>query len=411
MDIALREYPERKRLEMKEYYRVQAEIDLDAICRNIQNTKKIIKPGTKVMAIVKADGYGHGAVPVAKALSSLVDAYGVAIVEEGVELRENGITKPILVLGCTPPGLIPQLLAYDIIAATADYKFAELLSEEAQKQNKTARLHIKLDTGMSRIGFSLTEESVAAIKKISKLPGIEIHGCFSHFSKADETDKAYAKNQLEGFLWMLGRLEEEGITISVKHISNSAGIMDLPEANLDMVRSGISTYGLYPSEEVKKEKLPLEPAMSVHSWITFVKEVPTGTLIGYGGTYITKKPTRVATVPVGYGDGYPRALSNQGRVLIQGKACPIIGRVCMDQFMVDVSEISVVKPGDEAILLGRAGEEVITLEEIGSMSASFNYEAACDVGKRIPRVYRYQGKKAGTCDYYHTAKEAYSLEF
>ncbi|MFW5668816.1 MAG: alanine racemase C-terminal domain-containing protein, partial [Acetivibrio ethanolgignens] len=171
------------------------------------------------------------------------------------------------------------------------------------------------------------------------------------------------------------------------------------------------TYGLYPSEEVKKEKLPLEPAMSVHSWITFVKEVPTGTLIGYGGTYITKKPTRVATVPVGYGDGYPRALSNQGRVLIQGKACPIIGRVCMDQFMVDVSEISVVKPGDEAILLGRAGEEVITLEEIGSMSASFNYEAACDVGKRIPRVYRYQGKKAGTCDYYHTAKEAYSLEF
>ena len=400
MDTALRGYPERKRLEMKEYYRVQAEIDLDAICRNIQNTKKIIKPGTKVMAIVKADGYGHGAVPVAKALSSLVDAYGVAIVEEGVELRENGITKPILVLGCTPPGLIPQLLAYDIIPATADYEFAELLSKEAQKQNKTARLHIKLDTGMSRIGFSLTEESVAAIKKISKLPGIEIHGCFSHFSKADETDKSYAKKQLEGFLWMLGRLEEEGITIPVKHISNSAGIMDLPEANLDMVRSGISTYGLYPSEEVKKEKLPLEPAMSVHSWITFVKEVPAGTLIGYGGTYITKKPARVATVPVGYGDGYPRALSNQGRILIQGKTCPIIGRVCMDQFMVDVSHIPEAQKGDEVTLIGKDGDQFISMEEIGDLSGRFSYEFACDIGKRVPRVYMKNGKEWGELTFF-----------
>lgn len=396
---------------MKEYYRVEADIDLDAICRNLQNTRKIIKPGTKLMAIVKADGYGHGAVAVARAVRPLVDAYGVAIVEEGIELRNSKITEPVLVLGCTPPELLPELVTYDIMPAVADYGFARLLSEEAQRQNKIAGIHIKLDTGMSRIGFSITEESVETIKKISRLPGIKIEGCFSHFSKADETDKTYAKKQLESFLWMLGRLSEEGIQIPIRHISNSAGIMDLPEANLDMVRSGISTYGLYPSEEVKKERLPLEPAMSIRSRISFLKEVPAGTCIGYGGSYVTQKPTRVATVPVGYGDGYPRALSNQGRVLIQGKSCPIIGRVCMDQFMVDVSSLSSVQNAEEVILLGKSGEEEITMEEIGNLSASFNYEAACDVGKRIPRVYYYQGKAAGTCDYYDAGRTAYSLEF
>lgn len=396
---------------MREYYRVQADIDLDAIFHNIQKTREIIKPGTKLMAIVKADGYGHGAVPVAKALNTLADAYGVAIAEEGIELREAGITKPILVLGYTQPELVEKLVSYDIMPAVTDYAFAELLSEEAVRQKKTAKLHVKLDTGMSRIGFPLTEESVAVIKKISLLPGIEIAGCFSHFSKADETDKAYAKKQLEGFLKMTEAVEKAGVSIPVRHISNSAGIMDLPEANLDMVRSGISTYGLYPSEEVHKERLLLKPAMSIRSRVAFVKEVPAGTLIGYGGSFVTKEPTRVATIPVGYGDGYPRALSNKGHVLIKDTFCPIIGRVCMDQFMVDATALPEVKSGDEVLLLGSQGGKSITLEEIGDMSASFNYEAACDVGKRIPRVYYYQGKKAGTCDYYHTAGEAFKLEF
>lgn len=396
---------------MKEYYRVQAEIDLDAICRNIQNTRKILKPETKIMAIIKADAYGHGSVAVAKALEPLVDAYGVAIVEEGIELRENGVTGPILVLGCTPAGLMQELVENELMPAITDYDSAVCLSKEAVKQNKTAKLHIKLDTGMGRIGFSITEESVETIKKIKELPGIEIEGCFSHFSKADETDKTHAKKQLEDFLWMVRKLEDAGVKVPLKHIANSAAIMDLPEAHLDMIRSGISTYGMYPSEEVDKTQLLLEPAMQVRSWVSFVKEVPENTLIGYGGAYVTSKKTKVATIPVGYGDGYPRALSNQGRVLIQGISCPIIGRVCMDQFMVDVSALPEIKVGDEVLLLGKDGTEAITLEEIGDMSASFNYEAACDVGKRIPRVYYYQGKKAGSCDYYHTAKMAYSLEF
>ncbi len=396
---------------MKEYYRVQAEINLDAVCRNIEKTKELMKPETKLMAVVKADSYGHGAVPVARSLEPLVDAYGVAIVQEGAELREAGITKPVLVLGYTQPGLIHELAAYDLMPTITDYESARLVSEEAIRQKKAVKVHIKLDTGMSRIGFPLNAESIAVIKKISLLPGIRIEGCFSHFSKADETDKTYAKKQLEGFLQMIGGLERAGVQIPVKHIANSAAIIDLPEAGLDMVRSGISTYGLYPSEDVKKERLALEPAMAIRSWVAFVKEVPEGTLVGYGGTYITKRATRIATIPVGYGDGYPRALSNQGRVLIKGKACPVIGRVCMDQFMVDVTELSEVKPGDAVLLLGKDGNEEITLEEIGAMSASFNYEAACDVGKRIPRIYYYQGKAAGTCDYYHTAKEAFSLEF
>lgn len=396
---------------MKEYYRVQAEIDLDAICHNIQSTKKRIKQGTRLMAVIKADGYGHGAVPIARVLDTMADAYGVAIVQEGIELRENGITKPILVLGPTQAPYAQKLVSYDIMPAITDYESAEILSKEAVKQHKRAKIHIKVDTGMSRIGFPVGQESIETIRKIHELPGMEINGCFSHFSKADETDKTYAKKQLSDFLWITERLSEEGISIPIRHISNSAGIIDLPEANLDMVRSGISTYGLYPSEEVDKERLPLLPAMKLRAWISFVKEVPAGTFIGYGGTYCTPEPARVATIPVGYADGYPRALSNQGRVLLQGKSCPIIGRVCMDQFMIDVTEIPNAKAGDAVLLLGRDGEECISLEEIGGMSASFNYEAACDIGKRVPRVYYYQGKRAGTCDYDHTAKEAFSLEF
>ncbi|MFA9465863.1 MAG: alanine racemase [Velocimicrobium sp.] len=394
---------------MKEYYRVKANIDLDAICKNIRETRKIIKPGTKIMGIVKADGYGHGAIPIARALNELVDEYGVAILEEGLELRRAGIQKPILILGYTPVEQQKDMIAYDIMSTVYQYETAEKISKEALRQGKCAKIHIKLDTGMGRIGFQVGRESIEIIKKISQLPGIQIEGIFSHFSKSDETDKAYAMIQLENFLFMVDELEKEGICIPTKHISNSAAIIDMPQANLDMVRSGISTYGLYPSENVEKENLKLYPAMEVKAYVIFVKTVEKGTLIGYNGTYETSRKTVVATVPVGYADGYSRALSNQGRVLINGKSAPIIGRVCMDQFMVDVTEIEGVKEGDTVTLVGRDGNEFISLEEIGVLANSFNYEAACNFGKRIPRVYYFNAKKVGTCDFYDTAIASFDL--
>ena len=396
---------------MKEYYRIYAEINLDNICENIKRTRKIIHDNTGIMAIIKADGYGHGAVPIAKVLDSLVDAYGISIVEEGIELREAGVTKPILILGYAPEQMYESLIQYDLMPAICDYTMAKKLSQRAVELDKTVKVHIKLDTGMSRIGFRPGEESVKTIVEISKLSNIEIAGMFSHFAKADEEDKTFSKEQLAKFMEMAELVEKAGVSIPMKHISNSAGIIELPEANFDMVRSGISTYGLYPSEEVQKERLPLKPAMSLYAYVTMVKELEEGVPVGYGGTYVTTKRTKVATIPAGYGDGYPRALSNQGRVILHGQYAPIIGRVCMDQFMVDVTHIEDVKTGDKAVLVGKEGDKTITLEEIGSLSSSFNYEAACDVGKRVPRVYIYQEKKAGTCDYYDTAKKAFNLEF
>ncbi len=395
---------------MKKYYRINAEISLDNICDNIKNARKIIDKNTKIMAIIKADGYGHGAVPIAKVLEPFVDAYGISIVEEGTELREAGITKPILILGYAPEQMYDEMIAYDIMPAICDYVMAKKMSERCVLLGKKLKVHIKIDTGMSRIGFRMGEESVEQIVAISKLPNIEIEGIFSHFAKADEIDKSFAKEQLEKFMKMVNDLEKKGIIIPIKHISNSAAIIDMPEANLDMVRSGILTYGLYPSEEVKKERLPLKPAMSLYAYVTMVKELEEGVFVGYGGSFVTTRKTKVATIPAGYGDGYPRALSNQGKVIIHGQFAPIIGRVCMDQFMVDVTEIDNVTTGDKAILIGKALEKEITLEEIGDMSASFNYEAACDVGKRVPRVYIYKGKKVGTCDYYNTAKQAFDLQ-
>ncbi len=375
------------------YFRVTAGIDLDAICENILNTRKLINNTTKIMAIIKADGYGHGAVPIAKALDQIgVDAYGIAILEEGIELRKAGIKKPLLILGYTPREQFKELVKYDITPAIFQYCAAEELSKEALKQNKTANIHIKLDTGMSRIGFSDKIESINEIKKIASLKGIKIEGIFSHFACADEKDKTSSKNQLKRYLSFAKQLEAEGITIPIKHIANSAGIIDLPEAQLDMVRSGISTYGLYPSDEVDKTKITLKPAMEIKTHVSYVKEVDVGVGVSYGSTYVTTKKTRIATIPVGYGDGYPRLLSSKGRVIIHGKYAPIIGRVCMDQFMVDVSDIDNVNQGDTVTLLGKDGERTITVEELAAMAFSFNYEFICNVGKRIPRIYFQKGK-------------------
>jgi len=395
---------------MKDYYRVQADINLDAIYDNIKNTRKIIKEGTKIMAVIKADGYGHGAVAIAKTIDDIVDAYGVAILEEAIELRKMGIKKDILILGVSSKEQYKTIVEYDIIQTTFDLGMAKCLNEEAKKQGKIAKVHIKLDTGMTRIGFKDNDESIEIIKEISKLDNIIIDGIFTHFACADESDKKSANKQFERFINFNKKLEEEGIMVNCKHISNSAGIIDMPQVNLDMVRSGISTYGLYPSNEVNKDNLVLKPAMTIKTRITFVKDVDEGVGVSYNSTYVTKKKTKIATIPVGYADGYPRQLSSKGRVLIHGKSVSIIGRICMDQFMVDVSDIDDVKVGDEVTLVGRDGNEFISVEELSSLAGSFNYEFVCDIGKRIPRVYYRHGKKVGTFDYYECTKYALTLE-
>ncbi len=385
---------------IKEYYRVQANINLDAIYQNVANAKKLLKPGTKIMAIVKADGYGHGAIETASVIDSIVDAYGVAILEEGIELRQAGFTKDILILGFTPAPLYEPMINYNITTAVFQLDMAQKISETAVKLGKKAHIHIALDTGMNRIGFKQDNESLDIIKQIAALPGILIDGCFTHFARMDEKDKTKAKIQFERFILFTKRIEAAGIKLPLKHAANSAAIIEMQETGLDMVRDGISVYGMYPSEEVDKFRLALIPAMELKAHISFVKTIGAGEEIGYGGTYTTTGRTVVATIPVGYADGYPRALSGKGRVLVHGQSAKIIGRVCMDQFMVDVTNIEGVKEGDIVTLAGRDGDEYISIEEVAGMAYSFNYEFVCNIGKRVPRVYYHNGKITGTKDYY-----------
>lgn len=378
---------------MKDYDRTYVRVDLEAIRHNIKEAKRKIKPGTKIMAIVKADAYGHGAVPVADALRDLVDAYGVAVIEEALELRKHGFGQMILILGYTPKSRYEELVLHDISQTVYTLSMAEELNETAKRLNKKARVHIKLDTGMGRLGFLPTEDSAEKVARISSLSHIAIEGMFSHFARADETSLEPAKEQLERYRYFLQLLEQRGITIPVKHIANSASIMRFPEAHLDMVRSGITTYGLYPSEEVEKETMDLRPAMEWKSIISYLKEVEGGTPISYGGTYVAPDKRMIATVPIGYADGLKRDLSNKGRVLIRGKYAPIVGRICMDQFMVDVTEIKEAREGDTVTIFGRDGKNSISVEEISGLSHSFNYEYVCGITKRVPRQYVFGGEK------------------
>lgn len=372
---------------MKEYDRTYVRVDLEAIRHNIEEAKRKVKAGTKIMAIVKADAYGHGAVPVADALRDLVDAYGVAVIEEALELREHGFDQMILILGYTPKSWYEELVLHDISQTVYTLSMAKELNETAKRLNKKAKVHIKLDTGMGRLGFAPTEDSVEEVVKISSLSNIVIEGMFSHFARADESRLEPAEEQFKKYRYFLHLLEQRGIAIPIKHISNSASIMRFPEAHLDMVRSGITTYGLYPSEEVEKEAMELQPAMEWKAVVSYVKEVDAGTPISYGGTYVTDRRRKIATIPVGYADGLKRDLSNKGRVLIRGEYAPITGRICMDQFMVDVTEIQGVKEGDIVTIFGRDGEKSISVEEISGLSHSFNYEYVCGITKRVPRQY------------------------
>ncbi|MCI6537353.1 alanine racemase [uncultured Eubacterium sp.] len=374
---------------MKEYRRICADIDLDALTHNLDEIHRCISEGTKIIAVVKANGYGHGAVPLAEVMEKREDIWGYAVAtpEEAEELYTNGMKKPILILGYTFPEYDAQIVKEELRPAVFSLIRAKQLSEEALRQDKICKIHIKLDTGMSRIGFQVTEQSADEIAQIAKLPHIMIEGIFTHFSKADETDKTFTKKQETAYEQMITWLKERRVSIPVHHVSNSAGIVDLPEYNKDIVRAGIILYGLWPSDEVDKEHIDLQPLLSLKSHVVHVKELEPGRIISYGGTFEVEHPMRIATVPVGYADGYPRSLSNKGYVLIHGKRAAICGRVCMDQMMVDVTEIADVCPGDEVTIIGRDGAECITLEELGDLSGRFNYEFACDLNKRIPRVY------------------------
>lgn len=380
--------PGEDKVDRNDYYRAQANISLYAIKQNISQVRNTISKDTKLMVIVKADAYGHGAVAVSRVLENgIVDAYGVAIIEEAIELRKAGITKPILILGYTPKEQFDLVVSYDVMQSVYQYDMAKELSAEAIRQGKTAKIHIKIDTGMSRLGFCDSLETAQTIKKIASLEGIYIDGIFSHFAKADEGDKDSCNKQIKRFDEFDKLLSKEGIHIPTRHFANSAGTIEFPEAEYDMVRCGILTYGVFPSDVVNHNRLSLVPAMELKSHVVYIKEVEVGTGISYGSTFITDRRTKVATIPVGYADGYSRNISNKGRVIIRGQYAPIIGRICMDYFMVDVTDIEDISQGDVVTLLGRDGDCIISVETLAEWSHSFPYEIICTVGKRIPRVF------------------------
>lgn len=388
---------------LESYQRVWAEVDLDAIWENMVHMKENIAENTKILAVIKTDGYGHGGVPIAKMLEQLdfMFGYAAATYEEAHVLREAGVKKPILILGYTFPYCYEELIREEIRPAVYRRDTVEELAAAAAKVGKKAKVHIKVDTGMGRIGITPDEEGLEFVRFLIEHPELEVEGIFTHFAKSDETDKTSANHQLELFQDFIDKIQTElGITIPVKHCSNSAAILEMPQANMDMVRAGITTYGLYPSEEVSKDIVPLRAAMSLYSHIVYCKMIHAGQSVSYGGLFTAQKDTRVATIPVGYGDGYPRSLSGKGYVLIHGKKAPILGRVCMDQFMVDISEIPEAMDGDKVTLLGMDGTERITAEELGELSGRFNYEFVCDLGKRIPRVYIQHGEITEVRDYF-----------
>lgn len=373
---------------MEKNSRVYAKIDLGAVRENIFRMRDALSPGTKMIAVVKADGYGHGAVPIARMAQpwDFLWGFAVATAREAMELRQAGIYKPILVLGYVFEEDFECLAANEIRPALFGLDTARKLSETAARMGREMAVHIAVDTGMSRIGFSDRPGSVEEICRIAALPGIRIEGMFTHFARADERDKENARGQLRRYLDFAGELERAGISIPLRHCSNSAGIMELPEAHLDAARAGISMYGIYPSDEMDRERMTLTPAMEIKSHIVHVKEVRPGVPVSYGGTFVTSRTTKIATIPVGYADGYPRSLSGRGYVLIRGKRAPILGRVCMDQFMVDVTDIE-AQALDEVTLMGRDGEELLSVDTLSALSGRFPYEFVCDISKRVPRVY------------------------
>jgi len=373
-----------------EYSRVYAQIDLDAVRANLERIGLQTGPRTKVLAVVKCDGYGHGSVPVARAIEDMetVGGYATATAEEAMELRRAGIRKPILILGYTFPYAYEELIRQGVRMAVFREDTLGQLEEAAKRVGARAFVHVKVDTGMGRVGIQPREENLVFLRRIAQSDYLELEGIFTHFAKADEKDMGYTIDQMERFERFVTLAESRlGKRIPCRHAANSAAIVRMKEAHLDLVRAGIILYGLYPSEEMAGEADWLRPALSLHSHLVYVKEVEPGQSISYGGAFTARERMRVGTVPVGYGDGYPRSLSGKGSVLIRKKRVPILGRVCMDQLMVDLSALPDVTEGEPVVLLGRDGQEEITAQELGTLSGRFNYELMCDLSPRVPRVY------------------------
>ncbi len=378
------------------YGNTYVQIDLDAIGRNIDAVRE--KAGVRVMAVVKADAYGHGAIQVARLLEPKCAFFGVSSMLEALELRQAGIRIPILVLGPIPVETFPDAVREGIRPTIFRLEDAQALSRAAREAGVCAPFHFAVDTGMSRIGFQATEEAADICAKITALPGITAEGLFSHFATADCEELSRARRQAALFAEFDAMLKERGVHVPIRHLDNSAGVMNF-DCQYEMVRSGIVTYGMYPSTEVDPARLPLTPALEWVSRVTHVKTLEPGREIGYGGTYVTDRETKVATIPVGYADGYRRSLSGKFHVLIRGRKAPILGRVCMDQLMVDVSHIPGVRPDDRVVLVGRDGDAVITMEEIAENADSFNYEFVCGISRRVPRIYLKGGEQTRCVNY------------
>lgn len=379
--------------------RTWAEINMDALKENIINIRKITNKSALIMAVVKADAYGHGAVNVANLLlKNGADRLAVADLDEAIELRDAGITVEILILGASFLEDVENLVRYNITAAVFSYDFAKLLSDEAKKQGKTAKIHIKLDTGMSRIGYVAGEnddELIEEILKISKLPNLFIEGIFSHFATSDEKDSSYTLKQFDEFIKVCDQLKEKGLSIPIRHIANSAAIMSYPEMHLDMVRAGIILYGFYPSNEVNKNIINLKRVMTLKSRITLIKEI-SNRGVSYGKTYIAPKGTKVATVPLGYADGYTRMLNGKAEMVAGGIKVKVIGRICMDQCMIDVTNVHNIKVDDEVIIFG---DGLVTADDLAESLGTINYEIICMVARRVPRKYICEGKVVSTVNY------------
>jgi alanine racemase len=373
-----------------------AEVDLRAVAGNVRELRRITSGSSRIMAVVKANGYGHGSVEIARcALGNGADMLGVARIHEAVPLRKDGIDAPILVLGYTPECFYRNILDYEIIQTVFSRRAAESLSSFAVSNKKKVKIHIKTDTGMGRLGILAAKgrnsengnDAVEEIESIFRLPGFKTEGIFTHFSMADSRDKTFTRRQFTSFMELIGKMKNRGIEFPIRHAANSAGIIDMPETHLDMVRAGIAMYGLYPSEEVKKEEVSLKPAMALKSTVIHLKNVPAGFKVSYGATYETKKPTKIATVPVGYADGYSRLLSSRGYMLVGGERAPIAGRVCMDLTMLDVGRIPGVKQGDEVVIIGKQKDSIIGADEIAALTGTINYEVVSSLTDRVKRVY------------------------
>ncbi|MHC1759245.1 MAG: alanine racemase [Negativicutes bacterium] len=366
-------------------------IEMDNIVHNLKELMRCTAKGTKTMAVVKADAYGHGIVEVSQTChDNGADYLGVAILEEGIFLRENGIKAPIIILGATFPERAADVIKHDLIQGVSSTAIIKSLAQAAREMKKNARVHIKIETGMNRIGAIPGADMNNLIEELKNNQDcIKVEGAFSHFAKADEKDKSYAAIQYDNYSKGLEQLAGAGFRDILRHMANSAGIIDLPETHLDMVRQGISLYGYYPSREVRQD-VDLKPALSWITHVAHVKVIPAGGFVGYGCTYVAGKESIIATLPVGYADGYPRALSNCGSVLIHGSRAPIVGRVCMDQMMVDVSFIEGVKMGDQAILIGRQGEAAITAEDLANQTGTISHEILTGIATRVPRIFKYQ---------------------